>query len=128
VSLLQSLPDRAPIEVGIAESYQGRHSARRRDQSTGRWLLTARDRADGDELPLNHEFLSMRLGTRRIGATLVLVFYRRRDHFGPRTVVPRSWILCRFGGRCLRVLPRRQGATPISASARRAGKNVRWRT
>jgi CRP-like cAMP-binding protein len=37
-----------------------------------RWLLMCHDRADGDDLPLKHEFLSMMLGVQRSGVTLAL--------------------------------------------------------
>lgn len=38
-------------------------------QRLARWLLMVQDRADGDELPLLHQFLSMMLGVRRSGVT-----------------------------------------------------------
>jgi CRP-like cAMP-binding protein len=59
-----------------------------------RWLLTARDRADSDELPLNHEFLSMMLGRRRAGVTLAPGSFRTagiiRNPHGKITIVDRA--------------------------------------
>ena len=50
------------IQVSLTAACNGRHTLPER---LARWLLTARDRAPSDQLPLSHEFLSMMLGVRR---------------------------------------------------------------
>lgn len=41
-------------------------------QRTARWMLMSHDRAEGDELPLTHEFLSIMLGVRRSSITAAI--------------------------------------------------------
>ena len=62
------------LQVILAQSSQtaacnGRHTLSER---CARWLLTAHDRLDGDELPLTQEFLSILLAVRRPGVTVAM--------------------------------------------------------
>src|SRR5260370_28006248 len=56
------------IQVSLSAACNGRDTLPER---LSRSLLTARDRAISDELPLSHEFLSMMLGVRRATAAVV---------------------------------------------------------
>jgi CRP-like cAMP-binding protein len=56
-------------QVAETSRANARHTVETR---LARWLLMAHDRADGDDLPLTHEFLSLMLGVRRPGITVSL--------------------------------------------------------
>ena len=106
------------VQASVSAACNGRHPLLER---LARWLLMARDRAPGDELPLGHEFLSMMLGVRRAGVTVALGTLKaaglvcktsrpRHDHRPPR-----------LGSGLLRVLPHRYGRVRASVSYRRGG-------
>lgn len=56
-------------QVTQTAACNNRHTIQKR---LARWLLMAHDCADGDELVLSHEFLSIMLGTRRASVTTAL--------------------------------------------------------
>jgi CRP-like cAMP-binding protein len=54
-------------QVGQTAACNGHHQL---EQRLARWLLTARDRSDADELPLTQEFLAVMLGVHRPSVTV----------------------------------------------------------
>lgn len=63
-------------------------------QRLARWLLSAHDRALGNELFFTHEFLAIMLGVRRAGVTLVVEFFEAagviRTSRGQITILDRA--------------------------------------
>jgi CRP-like cAMP-binding protein len=64
------------------------------EERLARWLLMCHDRADGDDIPMTHELLSLMLNVRHAGVTLAVqalenarFVYARR---GVITIVERS--------------------------------------
>jgi CRP-like cAMP-binding protein len=57
------------VQVSLSAACNGRHTLPER---LARWLLTARDRAASDRMPVSHEFLGMMLGVRRAGVTVAV--------------------------------------------------------
>jgi CRP-like cAMP-binding protein len=64
------------------------------EQRCARWLLMARDRVDGDEMPMTHEFLATMLGVRRAGVTETVGELHRsgliQNHRGAVTILDRE--------------------------------------
>ncbi len=56
------------FQVMVSGACNGAHDAKQR---LARWLLTMKDRADGEEINLTHEFLAQMLGVRRATVTKV---------------------------------------------------------
>ena len=66
--LLLRYSDATLAQVIQLAGCNGRHNV---EQRLARWLLTAHDRARGDELPLTHEFLALMLCVHRPSVTIV---------------------------------------------------------
>ena len=71
------------------------------DQRLARWVLMSHDRADREDLPLTHEFLSLMLGVRRAGVTTALASLEGtgaiKARRGGLSIRDRSTLLVRAG-------------------------------
>ncbi len=61
-------------QVAQTAACNGRHTL---DQRLARWLLTAHDRAHGDEFPMTQEFLSIMLCVHRSGVTVAARLFQQ---------------------------------------------------
>src|SRR5215470_2199567 len=64
------------------------------EERLARWILMTRDRVDGDEMVLTHEFIALMLGVRRAGVTGALQAFESKGLIatarGSVTVVDRD--------------------------------------
>ena len=79
------------VQVTYTAVCNGRHPI---GQRLARWLLISHDRAEADELPMTHEFLSTMLGVRRAGISVAASALQRagviRYEHGRITVLDRA--------------------------------------
>jgi len=78
-------------QVAQTAACNGRHTL---DQRLARWLLTAHDRAHGDEFPMTQEFLAIMLCVHRSGVTVAARLFQQagliRYSNGQMTVTDRA--------------------------------------
>lgn len=84
---LERLPTLRPLLLRYALAFHehvtqtaacnGRHVL---EQRLARWLLIAHDRAEGDEFPMTHDFLSMMLCVRRSGITVAAQMFQQAGY------------------------------------------------
>jgi CRP-like cAMP-binding protein len=93
-----------------------------------RWLLMAHDRVDGNDLPITHEALSIMLGVRRSGITVVLSGLQDagliRANRGRITILNRPGLELAAGDRTGIAEPRNDGRAPVRQSGFPVGSPV----